>query len=472
MKSFIRKSSGPGFFFIVLLLGWSQSWDPKITVTFASGAWMLTWWLNSAVPVAVTALLPIILFPLTGTMKIAEVTATYGTKHIYLFMGGFLIAIALEKWNLHRRLALSVLSKVGHSRGGLIAGFMLVTSLLSMWISNTATTLMMLPIAMSIISEVKEEQGRFSVALLLGTAFAANIGGAATLIGTPPNVAMAGIVSDLFGIEVPFLSWMVLAMPFVILIWIIGYLLITRVLIRVGSGGTGTSMDMIHSEIQKLGPLSPSEKRVYWIFLGTALSWILRRSFSQWTGIVIDDTTIGIAGGSLFFLVPAGGREKGSLLEWDDTKRLPWGILLLFGGGMALAKALEVSGILKLVTDFLYGFAGDGNWMLLLCLVTLAGLILTQVMSNIAMAIVMVPIIGELAFGMGLNPLLFTVPIAITSSCAFMLPMSTPPNAIVFGSNQIQIHEMLRVGSVLTLIVAVLGSLLGILFLPSWIAWI
>ncbi len=442
--------------------------------TLGAAAWMLTWWIADAVPLAVTSLLPIVLFPALGIMTVQEATASYGSHYIFLFFGGFLIALALEKWHLHQRIALWVLARAGHSRRRLVGAFMLATALLSMWISNTATTLMMLPIAMSVISQVPaatDGPDRFPVALLLGTAYAANIGGLTTLVGTPPNVAMAGILSEQTGIEVPFFGWMMMALPFgAILLWAI-YFLMTRWLVPTADGAIGSSAAWFKDQLRQRGPWGAAEKRLAVVFAGTALFWVFRSPLNEAFGWGLTDTGIAMTGGLCLFLLPAGSRKGEAVLQWTDAKRLPWEILLLFGGGLTLAKSLADAGWIAYLAEGMTG-AHHWPWWAVAAALTAMGLLMTEVMSNLALTVVFVPVVIQLAQALGLHPLLFAVPLTLASSCAFMLPMATPPNAIVFGSGRMTIREMAGVGIWLNGVAIAFTALLSWAVLQHWVALI
>ena len=450
-----------------VLVASSGSWlglSSEQGLTLAAAVWMLVWWVSEAVPIAVTSLLPIVLFPALGLMDVGEAASSYGSHYVFLFLGGFLIAISLEKWNLHERLALGVLLRAGNSRRRLVGGFMVATALLSMWISNTATALMMLPIALSVISQVPGPKGdRFPLALLLGTAYAANIGGFTTLVGTPPNVAMAGIYFDQTGKEVPFFAWMLFAFPMGVVLLLAVHWMLTRWLTPVAKGPIGTSGTWFREELARLGSVTMAERRVGWVFGLTAMLWMIRRPLNEGLGLNLDDTGIAMAGGLALFLIRSDRRGGAPLLEWKDTQRLPWDILLLFGGGLTLARALGNAGLIEALAD---GLAGSGTWpwWAVAAALTAMGLLLTEVMSNLALTVVFVPVVIGLAERLGLPPLLFAVPLTLASSCAFMLPMATPPNAIVFGSGRVRIRDMARVGLWLN------GLAIALIVAISWLA--
>ena len=443
--------------------------DEAAIRVISAGLWMLVWWVGEAVPIGVTSVLPMVLFPMFGISSIAETTAPYGSHFVFLFLGGFLIAIALERWNLHRRFALSVLAAAGGRPRRLIGGFMLATAALSMWISNTATTLMMLPIAISVLSKVDvKRHPRFALALLLGTAYSANLGGIATLVGTPPNVAMAGILDDQFAIEIPFLEWSLMALPFSVIMLIVVYVLLTRVLTPVSNERLEAGVEDIQRELRSLGEWSHAEKRVAMVFAATGLLWVGRRWIEEWFAWGLNDTTIAISAGIALFLIPNGSGEKGSLLDWRDTKNLPWDILLLFGGGLTLANALKNAHVLSMVAESIAGMEGMSISILILLFVSVA-LMLTEVMSNLALTVVLVPVVGQVAIEWGMDPLLLVVPITMASSCAFMLPMATPPNAIIFGSNRVSMKKMAAVGLILNVLAALLAWFWALWVLPSWL---
>ena len=330
------------------------------------------------------------------------------------------------------------------------------------------TTLMMLPIALSVLSKINlDDHPRFPVALLLGTAYAANLGGIATLVGTPPNVAMAGLVEEV-GLEVPFLEWSMMALPFSALMLALVYVLLTRVLCRVSSEPLEGGAEALQSELEAMGGWSPAERRVAWVFGATALLWVARRALVTHLGMPLNDTTIAMAAGVVLFILPSGSEREGALLAWSDTARLPWDILLLFGGGLTLAGQLSDAGVLDAVAQWVSSAPAMSPGMLIAGFV-LVSLFLTEVMSNLALTVVMVPVVAQIALSWDMNPLLLVVPVTMASSCAFMLPMATPPNAIVFGSGRLRMATMVRVGVVLNLAAAAMAWLWACWVLPSWV---
>lgn len=442
--------------------------DGQVAVLSAA-AWMLVWWVSEAVPLGVTSVLPLVLFPALGVTDVASAAAPYGSKFVFLFMGGFLIALALERWNLHRRFALRILVAAGGRPRRLLGGFMLATAALSMWISNTATTLMMLPIALSVVAKIDlDAHPRFPIALLLGTAYAANLGGIATLVGTPPNVAMAGLLEEHVEIAMPFLEWTIMALPFSAIMLVLVYVLLTRVLCPVSSEPLKSGVAGLKEELKALGPWGMSEKRVAWVFGGTAVMWVARRWLVEGLGWPLNDTSIAMAAGVLLFVIPSGDASRTPLLSWEDTRRMPWDILLLFGGGLTLAGQLAEAGVLSAVADSLASMPSLSPALLIAGFVIMS-LFLTEVMSNLALTVVMVPVVAQVAIAWGMNPLLLVVPVTMASSCAFMLPMATPPNAIVFGSGKLRMATMVQVGVVLNVVAAGLAWLWAMTVLPWWV---
>lgn len=473
-SSLFRRFGLPAGCLVFALLQWVGFGIPEgdLRTVVAIAAWMLIWWISEAVPIAVTALLPLILFPLTGTQSVDTVAGAYGSKFVFLFMGGFIIALAMEKWMLHKRLALMIVAAIGSDSRRIILGFMIATAALSMWISNTATTLMMLPIAMSIIALLPKSGNethnqRFTVNLLLGIAYAANCGGIATLVGTPPNVAMAGIMSDTFGTDIGFGTWMLIGLPFSILLLFAVFFLLTSVLNPLSRNQSATAIEQIQEERAALGKITREERRVLVVFASTAMLWVTKdaiNAIQPW--IALNDSSISMLGGlSLFIIQDLHGKP---LLQWNDTTKMPWGILLLFGGGMALANALRDVGLIDLIAGYFADSTATGILTITAALIVVS-ILLTELISNLALVLVFVPIVAGIAQGMGLHPLAFAVPVTLAASCAFMLPIATPPNAIVFAGGKIRIATMMRNGVVLNLVAATLAILMCQFALRYWI---
>lgn len=454
------------------------------SIVLAVAALMITWWVTEALPMPVVALLPLILYPVFGISEIKTVAVSYSDPIIFLFMGGFMLGLAIEKWNLHRRIALNIVKKMGTSGNRIILGFILATGFISMWISNTATTMMMFPIALSVIyvmKDNKEGSGNyyyFNLAIMLSIAYAANFGGIATIIGTPPNVQFVGYFENKYNINIDFLDWMLLCLPISILLMLALYYLLTRILFPNKIRSNAAAQEFINEEIIKMGPLSVSEKRVSVIFAATALLWITKDLINKSQGLIrLDDTMIALIGALALFICPSGNHQHvisqdlgeeheyaGSLLEWGDTKRMAWGILVLFGGGMALATGLEKVGLIQALGEWLSHFAGGG--IILVLMVTVLSIFISEMMSNIAQVIVFAPVVCSLADAIGMNPLLLGVPMTLAASCASMMPMGTPPNAIVFASGHIKFKEMMKAGFVINIVAIVLITLFSWFLLP------
>lgn len=458
---------GPAIFILLLLLPRPEALTPEAWRVMAMAALMITLWITEAIPIPVTSLLPIICLPLLGVSSIKESAAPYSNPVVFLFMGGFMIALAMEKWNLHRRIALNIIRLTGANADGILLGFMLATAFLSMWISNTATAVMMLPIALSVIELLTRDPEkysptgirRFALSMMLGIAYCSSIGGMATVIGTPPNVVLKGFVRDQYGYEIGFGEWMMVGLPFALVMLLITYFLLVKVMHRNRLGKFEGGRELIRRELDELGPLSPGEKRTLIIFICTALLWTLGSLLNQWIpGLRLSDEGIALIGATALFLVPLDFSAGKFVLEWRDTQRLPWGILLLFGGGLSLADSLSKTGIIGLIGE---QFAGmEGVSLLVILGLTAVSLYLTEVMSNVALVSIFLPVVSGVALGAEIDPILVLLPVTLAASCAFMLPMSTPPNAIVFASGHINIPQMVRAGFWLNIIAIILIAVL------------
>jgi sodium-dependent dicarboxylate transporter 2/3/5 len=448
---------GPILFLLILFI------DPlrlgmEPNRVLAVGVWMITWWILEAIPMPAVAIMPLVLFPLLGIAKISEAAAPYANEVVFLFMGGFMIGLGIEKWNLHRRIALSIVSLTGTGGNRIIMGFILSSGFISMWLSNTATTMMMYPIAASVISVVfaKHTDGKgarnFALCIMLSIAYASNFGGVGTIIGTPPNVAYVSFISKKFGYDIPFFNWMLVSLPVALVLLLSLYV----VLIKMFPNRLLADRDMgnmIEYELKALGPISLPEKRVLAIFLTTAFLWIFRDLINKLELFKLDDNMIAVFGALLMFIVPAGHQQapQEKILSWADTSKMAWGILLLFGGGITLAAALEKAGLIGMLGNWLAGFSGSSLLLLIIVIATLS-IFISEVMSNVAQVIVFAPVVTGIATAIGADPLSLGLPMTLAASCASMMPMGTPPNAIVFSSGHIRLKDMIKVGLVMNLI--------------------
>lgn len=416
-------------------------------------ALMMIWWLTEAVPLAITALVPLVIFPFTGVMDMNTAASSYGDPVIFLYLGGFVLAIGMERWGLHQRIALNIVRVVGSNANTVIGGFMLATAFLSMWISNTATVVMMLPISLSVVHLLMRGDGRepnegarhFATCMMLGLAYAANIGGIGTIIGTPPNAVLAGYLRNAYGIEIGFAQWMMLAVPVAAIMLFICW----RVLLLLYPNNMGTiegADRIIDYELKKLGGWSRGEKMVALIFGGTALLWMFRPAITAaLPGIALNDSGIAVMGAILLFVLPLSLRRGDTLLTWREAEKLPWGVLLLFGGGLCLASAVKSSALAEWIGGELQALGTMDEFLLILLI---AGVIvmLTEFMSNVATITTFLPIIAAIAVAFGYAPIELMVPATLAASFAFMTPVATPPNAVVFGSGYIRISQMVNAG--------------------------
>ncbi len=488
--------AGPLAFAFIVLFFHPEGLGSQANVVLASACWIAIWWITECVPIAVTSLLPIVLFPLTGVLDIATTTASYGHKYIFLYVGGFMLAIAIERWDLHKRIALNIIKVIGTDIRGIILGFMVGTAFMSMWISNTATSVMMLPIGMAIVTQLKEnplaskhDTSVFGKALMLAIAYSASIGGMATLIGTPPNLLLAGVINDLYGIEISFLSWFSLGFPISVILLIICWLYLTRSAFSFEQTTFPGGRAEIHQRVKELGSISREEKLVLMVFILTGISWITRPYLKEWAlsedSVVaieflqpaliqvkqifarLDDTIIAMIAGISLFIIPAKGKKVRALITWNEAVKLPWGILLLFGGGLSLAEGFKVSGLAEWFGSQMTLLDGIPIILLLLVLV-IAINFLTEITSNLATTAMMLPTLASLAFAINIHPYMLMIPATVAASCAFMLPVATPPNAVVFGSGYLKIRDMVRVGIWLNLISVFILTIITYWVLP-WI---
>ena len=473
-------------------------------LTAATAVLMGAWWMTEAIPLPATALMPLILFPTLGEeIPIKDVGGAYGSDVIFLFMGGFLLALAMQRWNLHRRIALLVVRAMGPKPGGMIAGFMIATGFLSMWVSNTATAVMMLPIGISVLilvaklttgkdsaqlaaaeaaasaaaqAEADEDgqtkvsaveavtKSNFGTALMLGIAYAASVGSLGTLIGTPPNTLLAGYMAESHGVEIGFGQWMLVGVPLAVVMTFAVWLLLTKALFKPEIKEIPGGRELMTEELAKLGPMSTGEKMVGAIFVFAALAWVFVPVF--WKGL-ISDAGIAMVVGFLLFVLPAGANRGVRLLDWDSAVKLPWGVLLLFGGGLALSAQFSGSGLTEWIGESVSGLAGIPI-LVMVALFATGILFLTELTSNTATAATFLPVAGGVALGIGVDPMLLAIPVALAATCAFMLPVATPPNAIAYGSGYITIGQMVRGGLWLNLIGIVLVTMVT-MTLAVWV---
>ncbi len=436
--------------------------------TMAVAVVMILFWVLELIPLYVTALLPIILFPLSGITSINQVATSYGSPIIFLFLGGFAIAAALEKWKLHKRVAFKILFWSGSSPLSVLAGIIISTVAISMWISNTATALMMLPVVLSIGDIYKKFDSKnaqlFTTAMLIGMAYSASVGGVATIIGTPPNMVLLGLYEKYYSQTIDFAKWLPLGLAFsimfsFILFWVLKYFF------KLSKAPVNEISEYIASENKSLMSLTTPEKRLIFAFLFVVMLWVFKNPINLVLGkVLLTDHITALLGLLILFLIPSGGEHQDTLLNWSDMQRIPWGILLLFGGGLALATQLETVGIVNIVGDFVAVHFSCFGLIILLPVLVLFTILLTEIMSNVALVNVFIPIVFAIAEGLSLSPLKLAVPVTIAASCAFMMPVSTPPNAIIYSSGLFKSSVMFRIGFFLNIIALLIISILGILF--------
>jgi len=470
-KKTIGLITGPLSFMFFLFLFRPEGLSVEGCAVLASASWIAIWWITEALPIAVTALLPIVLFPLSGGLALTKTTAAYGHKFIFLFIGGFILAIAIEKWDLHKRIALTIIKIVGTNVSNIILGFMIATSFLSIWISNTATAVMILPIGMAIVAQLKNNSNTnerenllFGKALMLAIAYSASIGGMATLIGTPPNLVFAGIMKESYGIKISFFQWFKFGLPLSLLLLSICWVYLTKISYKFEQKKFPGGKKEIFNQLKKLGKISYEEKVILSVFVITALAWICSSFLINKFLPAIDDTIIAIITAIILFILPAKDRKK-RLLDWKDTAKLPWGILLLFGGGMALAIGFESSGLAVWIGSQLTLLENIPLIILLLILIVSVNF-LTEITSNLATTAMLLPVLVSLARAINIHPYLLLVSATVAASCAFMLPVATPPNAVVFGSGYLKINDMVKKGFWMNLISIIIITLFINFILP------
>ena len=468
---------GPLLFVIMFLVPTPSGMEPLAQKMAAVALLMATWWMTEAIPIPATSLLPITLFPLLGIMHTKKAAAPYASHLIFLFMGGFIIALAMQRWNLHRRIAMNIVRIVGFSPGRLIFGFMAATAVLSAFVSNTATTVMMMPIGLAIIQHVisegkKEgldksidfspEKFAFGLNLMLGIAYAASIGGIATLIGTPPNTVLAGYLTKTYGYEITFAKWMMVGVPLVVVMLPLCWLWLTKVANPMKLTKVPGGRDLISSELKAMGSMSSGERWTAIVFALTALGWIFRSSLGVHVFAdpkLVTDAAIAMTGALILFVIPINWRKNEFVMNWHWASKMPWGVLILFGGGLSMAGGFKVTNLANWIGSQVGLLEAAPVLVLIIAVATLI-IFLTELTSNTATSAMVMPILSAVAIGLGQSPLLLIVPAAIAASCAFMLPVATPPNAIVFGSGYVTIPQMVKSGFGLNILGIILTVLL------------
>ncbi len=473
---------GPLLFVIMLVTPTPGGMEPAAQKMAAVAMLMATWWMTEAIPIPATSLLPLTLFPLLGIMHTKKAAAPYASHLIFLFMGGFLIALAMQRWNLHRRIAMNIVKTVGFSPGRLIFGFMSATAVLSAFVSNTATTVMMMPIGLAIIQHVIAEGKKegldktidfspegftFGLNLMLGIAYAASIGGIATLIGTPPNTVLAGYLTKTYGYEITFAKWMMVGVPLVVVMLPLCWLWLTKVANPLDLKKVPGGKDLINTELRKMGSMSPGERWTAVIFFLTAMGWIFRKQL----GVhifpepkLVTDAAIAMTGALVLFVIPINWKKNEFVMNWHWASKMPWGVLILFGGGLSMASGFKATKLANWIGSQV-GLLETAPVLILIIAVATLIIFLTELTSNTATSAMVMPILSAVAIGLGQSPLLLIVPAAIAASCAFMLPVATPPNAIVFGSGYVTIPQMVKSGFGLNILGVVITVLLTYLVL-------
>lgn len=466
---------GPAIFIIMMFFAGAQTtMEPEAWRVAAVGLWMAIWWATEAMPVPVTAFLPIVMFPFLQISSLAQTTSSYANPIIYLFLGAFILALAVERWELHKRIALVILSYTGTDGRYLIGGFMIVAALLSMWMTNTSTTMMLMPIALSVAKVIAEYNGHlssaqtksFQTAMLLGLAYAATIGGLATLVGTPPNALLAAFLIENYDIKITFASWMLVGVPVMLIMLPLAWISLTRWTFKIDIPANSAVTQHLNTLRQDLGKMTKAEKRVAVVFFLVVVFWMLRRPISSLLEIdFLSDTGIVMSAALLLFLLPSGDKNQRQLMIWDDVSRLPWGVLILFGGGLSLAAAVSSSGLASWLGSSLTPLGSFGVFALVIAATALV-IFLTELTSNVATAATFLPVVAAVALELGVSPLLLCIPITLAASCAFMLPVATPPNAIVYASGVLTIPQMVKAGAVLNVIGLLLLSVVSIWLAP------
>ena len=468
---------GPLLFVLTLLFFSPEGLSSEARAVLAVTLWVATWWITEAIPIPATSLLPIFLLPVTGALDSGTVTSSYGADIIFLFLGGFFIATAMEKWNLHKRIAMAIIAFIGTSTQRILLGFMVATAFLSMWVSNTAAVMMMVPMGLAITAQVasalkgrpeENEIPKFEKALIFGIGYAGTIGGLGTLIGTPPNIILAAQVQELFDVEISFAGWMLIAVPIVAILTVTTWLYLGKSAFKMSIKGLPGGKEVIQKERKALGKMIFEEKVVAAVFVFAAFMWITREFI--WVSIMPDlkDGMIAILATSFLFAIPTKKKIGSRILDWEDSKEIPWGVLLLFGGGLAIAAGFRQTGLSEWIGTQLTVLDGF-HILVIITLSTFLVLALTEITSNTATATMILPVLASLALALQIHPFALMVPAAMAANCAFMLPVGTPPNAIIFGTGKIRIVEMVKVGFYINIFALIL--IVAVVYYLMPLAW-
>lgn len=472
IRKYISIGLGPALTLVILSLGKPDALSTPGFYVLAFSAWMVWWWMVEAIPIGITSLLPLLLFPIADVMSVHDTSNFYASPIIFLFIGGFIIALAMEKWMLHKRIALLIIRRIGTNQRQILLGFILATALLSMWISNTATTLMMLPIGISIITQFETifkskkgespNQSGFSKALIISIAYAASIGGIATLVGTPTNLIFVDFVENNLSEDIAFDRWFYLAFPFAVVMIFVLWYHFSRIVFKLSKRSVPGAQSIIDSELRALGPMQYEEKWILAIFGVVAFAWMTRAYLIKPFIPEISDTSIALVGAISLFLIPAKQNKGTMLMDWQQAVKLPWQVILLFGGAFALAGSFQQSGLTQWIGLKLELLQGIPLWIIMLVIVAVVNY-LTELTQNMATCTLMLPILAGLSESLEVHPFVLMVPMTMAASCAFMLPVATAPNAIVFGSERIQIKDMVRAGFWLNIVS--IGLITGYIYL-------
>ena len=465
---------GPTIGLILIMLPPPETMPLSAWHTAIAAILMAIWWCTEAVHVSVTAIVPLAIFPLLGIGDIKTVAAPYANPIIYLFMGGFVIALAVEKWDLHKRIALTILTSVGKSGPAIVGGFMLASAIISMWVMNTSTTLMLLPIGVSVVKIVSEsadelndtQKHNFQLAVLLGIAYSATIGGMATIVGTAPNAFFVGFMKENGFTEIGFGQFMLVGFPLTLVMLPLAWFAITHIVFPIKFSTSDATRNHLYKLRADLGLMSIAEKRVSVVFASAAFLWMTRpllNMLSIFSGL--SDAGIAMIAATILFLIPSANKNDPYLMKWETMSKLPWGLLILFGGGLSLASAVTQTGLADWIGESLVVLGGAGTIVLVIVITTLIAF-LTELTSNTATTGTFLPVVAALAIGINVDPLIFALPATLAASCAFMLPVATPPNGIVYGSGYIRIPEMVKAGFVLNIIGIVVLSILALIVAP------